>query len=82
MPVIGNSSGLEISPLGVSPLTIVVTLGFVVLHLVSGVMLDRSHASPAIEPAAFAALEDQVKCSAEARQRQTSPTNVWSLGAD
>jgi hypothetical protein len=55
---------------------------FVVLHLVSGVMLERSHARPAIEPAALAALDDEVKCPAEPRRREPSLPNDWSLGAD
>jgi hypothetical protein len=52
-------------PLRVSPLTVAATIAFVALHLVSGVLLERSHASPAAEPSAFAALDDEAKCSAE-----------------
>jgi hypothetical protein len=38
-----------------------------VLHLVSGIMLTRSHASPAIGPAAFAASDDETMCMPETR---------------
>jgi hypothetical protein len=57
---------LRVSPARVSPLTIAATIAFVVLHLVSGALLERSHASPAAEPSAFAALDEEAKCSAEA----------------
>jgi hypothetical protein len=46
-------------------LTVVATIAFVVLHLVSGALLERSHARPAAEPSAFAALDGEAKCSAE-----------------
>jgi hypothetical protein len=81
-PVIGHSRVREINPLGISPLAAAATVLFVVLHLVSGVMLERSHARPAIEPAALAALDDEAKCPAEPRRREPSLPNDWSLGAD
>jgi hypothetical protein len=52
----------------VSPLTIGAMIAFVILHLVSGVLLERSHASPTVEPSAFAALDDEAKCPAEVKQ--------------
>ena len=61
-PVIGHSRVRDINPLSISPLAAAATVLFVVLHLVSGVMLERPHARPAIEPAALAALDDEVKC--------------------
>jgi hypothetical protein len=57
---------LRVSPAKVSPLTLAATVAFVVLHLVSGALLERSHASPAAEPSAFAALDEEANCSAEA----------------
>jgi hypothetical protein len=81
-PVIGHSRVRDINPLRISPLAVAATLLFVVLHLVSGVMLERSHARPAIEPAALAALDDEAKCPAEATLREPSLPNDWSLGAD
>jgi hypothetical protein len=72
----------EMNPISISPLAVAATLLFVVLHLVSGVMLERSHARPAIEPAAFAALDDEVTCLAQPRQREPSLPKDWSLGAD
>jgi hypothetical protein len=81
-PVIGHSRVRDINPLRISPLAVAATLLFVVLHLVSGVMLERSHARPAIEPAALAALDDEATCPAEARRREPSLPNDWSLGAD
>jgi hypothetical protein len=72
----------DINALSISPPAVAATVLFVVLHLVSGIMLERSHARPAIEPTAFAALDDEVKCPAEARQREPSFPNDWSLGAD
>jgi hypothetical protein len=72
----------DIKALRISPLAAAATVLFVVLHLVSGVMLERSHARPAIEPATFAALDDEMKCPAEPRQREPSLPNDWSLGAD
>jgi hypothetical protein len=53
---------------GVSPLTIAATIAFVILHLVSGVMLERSHASPTVEASALSALDDDAKCPAEVKQ--------------
>jgi hypothetical protein len=81
-PVIGHSKVRDISPLSISPLAVTATALFVVLHLVSGVMLARSQARPAIEPAASAAPADEVTCSAAASKRELSFQNDWSLGAD
>jgi hypothetical protein len=38
------------------------------LHLVSGIMLERSHASATIEPSALAVLDDDGKCPADVKQ--------------
>jgi hypothetical protein len=70
-PIVGRSKKLKGSPLMVSPLTIAATIAFVVLHLVSGVLLERSQASPA-EPSALAALDDEAKCPAEIRPPEPS----------
>jgi hypothetical protein len=51
----------------IRPLAIAAALAFV-LHIASGVMLDRSHASPAIEPAASAGLDEEAMCPAQVRQ--------------
>ena len=56
----------EVRPLGLTPLAIAAILALV-LHIASGVMLDRSHASPV-----GAALDDCVTCPAEARPPQPS----------
>lgn len=80
-PIIGRSRTPEVtpkvSPLTVSLLTIAATIAFVVLHLVSGVLLERSQASPAAEPSALAALhdgalDDEAKCPAEIRPPEPS----------
>ncbi len=47
---------------------IAITIAFAFLHLVSGVMVDRSHASPAMASPAFAALDDDATCSADTQQ--------------
>jgi hypothetical protein len=70
------------NPLGIRPLAVAATVLFVGLHLVSGVMLARSHARPVIEPAGLAAPGDEVACPAEAGKREPSFPNDWSLGAD
>ena len=57
---------------GVSPLTIAATIAFVILHLVSGVMLERSHASPTVEASALAMLDNDAKCSAKVKQHEPS----------
>ena len=44
----------------------------VVLHIVSGVVLERAHAGPTVEPSALAALDAEVTCPAEARQSERS----------
>jgi hypothetical protein len=81
-PIVGRSRTPEVNPLTVSPLTIAATIAFVVLHLVSGVLLERSQASPAAEPSALAALrgeafhgealDDEAKCLAEIRTPEPS----------
>jgi len=48
--------------------TITITIAFALLHLVSGVMVDRTHASPAIPSAAVAALDDDATCSTNTQQ--------------
>ncbi len=73
---------LEFGPTRISPLAVAATLLFVVLHLVSGVMLERSHARPAIEPAVSAASDDGVTCARDVSAREPSLPNDWSLGAD
>jgi hypothetical protein len=71
-PIAARSRTPNISPLTVSPLTIAATIAFVVLHLVSGVLLERSQARPAAEPSALAALDDEAKCPAETRLPEPS----------
>jgi hypothetical protein len=56
----------------VNPLMIAVMAGFVILHLVSGVMLERSHASPAADASLSAVLDDDAKCPAEVKQQEVS----------
>jgi len=53
------------------PLAIAAVLAFV-FHLVSGIMLDRSHASAMIEPAAFAASGDEAICPMPEKQPEQS----------
>jgi hypothetical protein len=57
---------------GVSPLTIAATIAFVVLHLVSGAMLERSHASPTVEASALAALDEDARCPADVKRPEPS----------
>ena len=64
-PIVERSTMLKVSSLRVSPLTIAATIAFVVLHLISGALLEHSHASPVPEPSTFAALAEEAKCSAE-----------------
>jgi hypothetical protein len=54
----------DATSLGLTPLAIVAILALI-LHVASGVMLDRSHASPAGE-----ALDEAVTCPAETSQPQ------------
>ena len=82
VPIVGRSRVLETSPPSISPLAIAATLLFILLHLVSSIMLGLSHVRPPIEPAALVALENGVKCSAEASALEPSLPNVWSLGSD
>jgi hypothetical protein len=42
------------------------------LHLVSGIMLDRSHASSGIEPAASAAAGEELTCTTQTRPQESS----------
>ena len=56
----------------ISPLTVAAAFAFAMLHLVGGVMLQRSHAGPMIEPSAFVALDDDAKCSADTRPLERS----------
>jgi hypothetical protein len=48
--------------------TIAITIAFALLHLVSGVMVDRSHASPAMAFSDVVALDDDATCSADTQQ--------------
>ena len=66
-PPIGRSKASDISPLAIAA-----TVAFVILHLVSGVMLERSHASPTISPSGFAILDDEATCPTEATQPERS----------
>ena len=66
-PVVGRSRASNISPFAIAA-----TAAFVILHLVSGVMLERSHASPTIVPSGYAALDDEAQCPAEAKQPERS----------
>jgi hypothetical protein len=52
---------------GLSSLVIAATIAIAMLHLVSGVMLDRSHARPMNEPAASAAPDEEATCPPEVR---------------
>jgi len=56
----------DVASLGLRPLAVAAILALV-LHVASGVMLDRSHASPN-----GAALDDGVTCPAEASPPQPS----------
>ena len=55
----------------VSLLGIVAILIFV-LHLAGGIAFDRSRANPAVAPAAFAALDGEAKCTAQAARPEPS----------
>jgi hypothetical protein len=52
--------------------TIAITIAFALLHLVSGAMIDRSHASPAIASPAVAAFDNDATCSADAQQPKSA----------
>ncbi len=56
-PSIGRSRTLRLSPT-----TIALTVAFVAFHLISGVLLERSHASPALPPAVSAAPDEDSMC--------------------
>ena len=53
------------------PLTIVALLTFA-LHLASGAVFDRSHASHAVAPAASSAVNDETDCAVDAQPLETS----------
>lgn len=55
-----TTSSRDAAPLGIAPLTIFAILAFV-LHVASGVMLDRSHAGT------MAVLADETSAAADAR---------------
>ena len=55
-----------------SPLTITAIIAFVILHLASGIMLERSHARPAVEPSASGALDDEAQCRSEGQLPEPS----------
>jgi hypothetical protein len=44
------------------PATIALTIAFVAFHLISGVLLERSHASPALAPAPMLTSDDVAIC--------------------
>jgi len=44
----------------------------VILHLASGIMLERSHARPAVEPSASGALDDEAQCRSEGQLPEPS----------
>jgi hypothetical protein len=48
--------------------TIAITIAFALLHLVSGALIDRSHASPAMASAAVVALDDDATCAVDTPQ--------------
>jgi hypothetical protein len=56
-PSIGRSRTLRLSPA-----TIALTVAFVAFHLISGVLLERSHASPSLEPAPMLTSDDASMC--------------------
>ena len=56
-PSIGRSRTLRLGP-G----TVALTVAFVAFHLISGVLLERSHASPALAPAPMMTLDDAAMC--------------------
>ena len=60
--ILPATNSRDATPLGLTPLAIIAILALV-LHVASGIVFDRSHASPA-----GAALDDAVTCAA-----QTSP---------
>jgi hypothetical protein len=70
-PAPGPTAGHSKTP-NIRPLAIAAVLALV-LHLGSGIMLDRSHASPTSGPAAFAASEDEAMCMTETRQPPPLP---------
>lgn len=65
-PAIGYSKTSSIGPLAIAA-------GLAMaLHLVSGIMLDRSHASSGIEPAASAAAGEELTCTTQTRPQESS----------
>lgn len=71
--IIECSMGHEANRVGVNPLIIAVIAAFAALHFVSGHMIEQSHASPSIEPSAFAAADDEAKCSPQSPQPKPLP---------
>jgi hypothetical protein len=69
-PASAQSTGRSKVP-SIAPLAIAAALAMV-LHLVSGIMLNRSHASPGIEPAASAAAGEELTCTTETRPQESS----------
>ncbi len=55
----------------IDPLTIAAIALFVLLHLVSGVMLERSHARAGLEVPSLAALDDEATTCASAVKPET-----------
>ena len=66
-PTIPHTSA---APIGL-PLTIVALLTFA-LHLATGAVFDRSHASHAAAPAASIAVTDETDCAVDAKPPETS----------
>lgn len=64
--LLSGISSPEARPLKLTPLVIIAVLTLV-LHVATGIVLDRSHASPA-----DAALDDAVTCPAAAKSPQPS----------
>jgi hypothetical protein len=69
-PTIRRAKASSTSPIGL-PLTIAALL-ILALHLVSGVVFDRSHASHAAAPAASGAANDETDCVVDAKPPETS----------
>ena len=55
-----------------NPLAIAAAVALAMLHFTSVIMLERSQAGPAIEISALAAMNDDVKCSAEMERQERS----------
>ena len=76
VPIVGQSKAPEANSrrAGAPNFTLlaIAAILVVVLHVVSGVMLERAHAGPTVEPSAVAARDAEVKCPAGARQPERS----------